>query len=121
MVDRIIIDPVGGAEGQSAIGAASEHHVAPVGGAERFHCSDHVNVVVRGAAGAVNSQKNLSYKSARINRAAVDQTAAHVNCGNLFIGGADSGRRFWCICSREASKPCGPSASRSVTSTTKSR
>src|SRR6266404_3780618 len=61
-VNRVVINLVGCAEGQSVVGAAREHHV---GGAAswRHYARQHVNVVVSSAAGAINRQKQLAFQS----------------------------------------------------------
>jgi len=89
-VDGIIVDPLRRAKARAAVGAAREHHVGPVS-AGRSHAGYHVNVVISGAAGAINRQEDLPTKSAWIDGAAVNQAAAHVNCRNLVKSRGDSG------------------------------
>src|SRR5438093_4399643 len=81
-VDGIVVDPLRRAKAESAIGAAREHHVGPVA-AEGSHAGHHVNIVVSRAAGAVNYQEGLPTKSAWIDRAAVNDATAEVDCRNL--------------------------------------
>ena len=79
-VNRIVINPVWRAESESAVGAANEHDVGPP---TRAHARQHVNVVVSRATGAVNRQEHLAGQPARINRAAKNGAAAHVDCSDL--------------------------------------
>jgi ribulose kinase len=66
---RVIVDPHGRTEGQSAVGAACEHYVrcASSGGED---AAQHVNIVVSRSAGAINRQEQLPAKSCRIDAAA---------------------------------------------------
>src|SRR5437667_5017237 len=81
-VHGIVIDPLRRAEALSAIGAAREHHVCAVA-TERSHAGYHVNVVACRPAGAINCQEHLSTKAVGIYRAAINDAAAHVDCGEL--------------------------------------
>jgi len=88
-VDGIIVNPVRCAERCPSIGAAREHHVRAIA-AERADAGDHVNVVVSGTAGAVDSKEDLASKSAWIYRAAENEAAAHVDCRDLVKRRRDS-------------------------------
>ena len=59
VIDRIVVDPLRGAEGLSAVGAAHEHHVASGGEAGRLHARQHVNIVIRAGARTIHRQENL--------------------------------------------------------------
>ena len=52
-IDWIVVDPLRRAKGLAAVGAAGEHHVRSAT-AERLHAGQHVDIVIRGAAGTVN-------------------------------------------------------------------
>src|SRR5437879_13633463 len=87
-VHWIVIDPLRRAEALSAIGAAREYHVCAVD-TERSHTGYHVNVVVCRPARAINRQEHLSTKAVGIYRAAINDAAAHVDCGDLVKSGRD--------------------------------
>jgi hypothetical protein len=59
MVNGIIVDPLWRAKAYSAVRAAREHDIRSGVEAGRSHSSQHVNIVVRRAAGAVNRQEYL--------------------------------------------------------------
>ena len=52
----VIIDPARRTEGQSAVGAAHKHYIGCASPGRQDACQ-HVNVVVSGAAGAINRQE----------------------------------------------------------------
>ena len=79
VIDRIVVDPLRGAEGLSAVGAAHEHHVASGVEAGRLHARHHVNIVIRAGARTVRRQENLPDQSFRIYRIKVIDDAAHVD------------------------------------------
>src|SRR4029077_9597771 len=79
LINWIVGNPLRRAKGQSAIRAAREHDVAPVAGAELLHRGNHVNIIVRGRAGAVYCQKNHSRKSAWIYRCAKKHATAEID------------------------------------------
>ena len=81
-VHGIVVDPMRCTERCPSIGAAREHHVRAIA-AERADAGYHVNVVVSGAAGAVDRKEDLAGESAWIHRAAENQAAAHVDCCDL--------------------------------------
>jgi ABC-type protease/lipase transport system fused ATPase/permease subunit len=56
----IAIDANGRAKAHAAVGAARNHHIGAVTVAGRPHAGQHVDVVIRGAAGAVDCQKDLA-------------------------------------------------------------
>src|SRR4029077_16535368 len=94
-------DPLRRAKACPAVGAAREHHVGSVA-AGRSHAGQHVNVIVRRAAGAVNHQEYLPCKSAWINGASVNQAAPHVDCRDLIKCWRDS--RVLCVARPNAPK-----------------
>ena len=83
--EAIVIDPMWGAEGQPTIGTAYKHHVG-CRSPGWFHAGQHVNVVVSRAAGVVDRQERLPGKPSRIDRAAENQLATHVNLRHLVKG-----------------------------------
>src|ERR1043166_3851427 len=78
MVDGIIVDSNGRAKARSAIGAARKHHIGAVARAVRFHTGQHVNIVIRWAAGTVQGHKDLTTKANAVD-AALDEAAAQVH------------------------------------------
>jgi hypothetical protein len=80
-INRVVIDLMRRAESLPAIGAARKHHVGRAS-ARRLHTCQHINVVVRRAAGAINCQEGLSCKSAWIYIPTKNQEAAEINWGN---------------------------------------
>ena len=70
------------AKGLPAVGAAREHHVGAVAGAERYHTCQHVNVVVSRTAGTVHRHERLSTKSYSI-YSALNEVATQVDRSNL--------------------------------------
>ena len=74
----IVIDPVRRAEGQSSVCAAHKHHVG-CRSPRWFHAGQHVNVVVSRTAGAIDRQKCLPSKPPRIDCAAENQVATHID------------------------------------------
>ena len=81
-IDRIVIDPLRCAEAYPAIGTACKHYVSSIASGGP-HAGQHVNVVVRRTARAINRQEQLSAKPARIDCAAENDATAHVDWGNL--------------------------------------
>jgi len=79
VVDWVIINPQGRAEGQSTVCAAREHHVYPGVEAGWLYTRQHVNIIVSGAAGAVHCQEQLPCQAAWIDRVAEIETAAEVD------------------------------------------
>ena len=61
VVNGIVIDPMRRAECAAPIGAAHEHHVAAGRKTGGLHTGEHVNVVVRARARAIDREKNLSH------------------------------------------------------------
>src|SRR5207247_1620313 len=82
-----------------SIGAARKHHVRS---AARADAGYHVNVVIGGAAGAIDSKENLAGEPAWIHRAAKNQVAAHVNCRDLVKSWRDT--RVLCVARPNAPK-----------------
>src|SRR5438445_12267782 len=78
-VDGIVVDPERRAKGLPVIGAAHKHHVGRASPG-RHHAGQHVNVIVRGRAGSVNSQEQLSIESCWIDSPATE-VATHVDWG----------------------------------------
>jgi hypothetical protein len=60
VINRVVIDPVRRAKACSTVCAAREHYIRSRAEATRQDSRHHVNVIVRGTAGAVHGQKNLS-------------------------------------------------------------
>src|SRR5215831_10734882 len=75
-VDGIIVNPKRCTKGCPSICAAREHHVRAIA-AKRPHARYHVDVVVGGAAGAVDSKEDLAGEPAWIHRAAENDAAPH--------------------------------------------
>src|SRR5439155_6949332 len=98
-IDWIIIDSHRSAEALAAIGAAREHHVRS---AARTDAGYHVNVVIGSAARPIDSKEDLSGEPAGIDRAAKNQAAAHVNCGDLVKSWRDT--RVLCVARPNAPK-----------------
>src|SRR6266699_3452920 len=90
-IDRIVIDPLRRAEGQTAVCAADKHHVGRASPG-RHHAGQHVNVVVSRAAGAINREEGLSCESARIYCPTKNQAAAEINWGYLV--------KSWCLAAK---------------------
>ena len=57
-IDWIVVNPLWPAKALAAVGAAGEHHVRSAT-AEGLDAGEHVDIVVRGAAGPVNCEKAL--------------------------------------------------------------
>src|SRR6266404_1336365 len=78
-IDHVVIDLLRSAEGRAAVGAAHKHHV---GGASpvRHDAGQHVDVVVRRAAGAIDRQEYLSIQSRWVDSPAPEE-ATHVDGG----------------------------------------
>src|ERR1041385_297038 len=76
-IDHVVIDSLRCAEGRAAVGAAHKHHV---GGAPpvRHHARQHIDVVVRRAAGAIDRQEYLSVQSRWVDSPAPEE-ATHVD------------------------------------------
>ena len=91
MVNRIVIDPMRRAEGQSAVRAPREHHVSPGTETSWLYTGDHVNIIVSGTAGAVYCQERLPYQAAWIGppRVAEIETAAKADLSDLVKSGRD--------------------------------
>src|ERR1043166_7164983 len=89
VVNRIVVDPLRGAEGCSAIGAPDKHHVAPGGEAGGLHARQHVNIVVGAGAGTVHRQEDLPNQSFRIYRIEVIYDAPQVDRSALVEGWYD--------------------------------
>lgn len=70
------------AKGCSAIGAAREHHISAVIGAERFDACEHVNIIVSGRPGTVHCHERLSTKAYSI-YAALNEVATQVDLSGL--------------------------------------
>jgi hypothetical protein len=60
ILSGIVVDPVRSAKRESAVGAAHEHHICSIAVAGRPHAGQHVDVVIRRTAGAVNPQEYLA-------------------------------------------------------------
>jgi len=101
LINWIVSNSLRCAEGQSAIGAAREHDVAPVVGAKLLHRGNHVNIVIGSGAGAIHSQKDLSRKSAWIDRSAKQQAPAEINCSDL----VKCWRDIWVLCIARTNAP----------------
>ena len=86
VINWVVIDPVRRAKSQSPVCAAYEHYIRAIVGAEWFHRSHHVNVVV---SRAVNGDKDLPGEPSRIDRTAKNQAATHVDCRNLIESWCD--------------------------------
>ena len=76
-VNGIIVNPLRCTERCPSISAARKHHVRAIA-AKRADPRYHINVVIGRAAGAVDSNENLTSESARIHRAAINEAAIHV-------------------------------------------
>ena len=70
LINWVVGDPLRRAKGHSAIGAAREHDVAPIAGAELLHRGKHINIVVGSRPGAVHCQEDLARQSTWIDRCA---------------------------------------------------
>ena len=78
----IVVDLNRSAKARATVRATSEHHIGAIAIAGRAHARAHVNVVVRGASGAVNRQEYLTCQPCRID-IATDQAATEVDCCGL--------------------------------------
>ena len=78
----IVIDANGRAEAGAAVGAARNHYIGAITVARRSHTGQHIDVVIRRAAGAINRQKDVAREAAWIDRPASEATA-EVHCRNL--------------------------------------
>src|SRR5438874_6464270 len=87
-IDRIIVNPLRCTESGPSIGAARKHHVRSAARADACY---HVNVIIGGTAGAVDSKENLAGEPAWIHRAAKNQVAAHINRRDLVKSRRDTG------------------------------
>ena len=56
----IVIDANGRAKAHAAVGAARDHHIGASAVASGSDARQHVDVVISGAAGAVDCQKDLT-------------------------------------------------------------
>ena len=79
MVDRIVIDPARRAECGAAISAAHEHHVAAISKTEWLNTREHIDIVVRARARAIDGEKNLSHQPFRIDWLAENDVATKVH------------------------------------------
>ena len=61
VVNWIVIDPARRAERNAAIGAAHEHHVAAISKTGWLNTREHIDIVVRARARAIDGEKNLSH------------------------------------------------------------
>lgn len=68
---RIVIDSHRRGKCYTAIRAAREHHVSPGGVTRRLNTAQHVNIIIRGSTGTVDSQKYLPCQPGRIYIASV--------------------------------------------------
>src|SRR5215469_4602483 len=84
----IVVDPDGRTEACPAVRAAREHHIRPVAVIRWPDAGQHVNVIVRRSAGAINRQEYLADQSSRIHVPA-NKTSAHVNSCHLIKGRCD--------------------------------
>jgi hypothetical protein len=75
----IVIDPLRSAESQSAVGAAHKHHIG-CGSTGGPHTGQHVDVVVRGTAGAVNRKEYLPAEPYSIDAALHDGATETDSC-----------------------------------------
>ena len=81
----IAINANGGAEARAAVSAAREHHVCAGAVAWRSNTAQHVNVVVRRAAGTVHCHENLRCQSSWIYIPAGTHTP-QIHLSDLFKG-----------------------------------
>ena len=86
---RVVVDPNRRPEACSAIGAAREHYIRPVAVTGRPHAGQHVNIVVRRAAGAIHSEEYLTCESRGVYVSA-HQAATEVNRRNLVESWCDT-------------------------------
>ena len=92
MVNRIVVDPVRRAKGQSTVGAAREHHIGAGSEAGWLYTGDHINIIVSGTTGVVHCQEQLPCQAAWIGppRVAEIETAAKADLSDLVKSGRDS-------------------------------
>ncbi len=79
----IIIDSNRRTKALSAIRASNKHDISVGSPTYRAHAGQHINIVVRTRAGAIDRQEHLTGKSIRINRVAHTYKTTKIDSGAL--------------------------------------